>query len=184
MCSCMYTCAPTCLYVHAHIWACENVKDTKEGFFEHLNTKRKTQANVGLLLNGGGPWQWDTAGLWNTFLALVFTARSQGPLTQETWGKECWKAFPWFRRTGLENSKANLTSTSPWALGGCTQRCWEWADTMVRPLTIIFGRWRPPGEVPEESKCHPFCRKGKEDPGSLGQSAWPQSLQMWQSASF
>lgn len=36
----------------------QHVKDTKKGSFDHLNTKRKTQANVGLLLNGGDPGNW------------------------------------------------------------------------------------------------------------------------------
>lgn len=155
-----------CSCTHMSMWK-QHVKDTKKGSFDHFNTKRKTQANVGLLLNGVTLVTGDTAGLWNTFLALLFTAKTscQGPLTQETWGKECWEAFPWVRRTGLESTKANLTSTSPWALRGCTQRCWERVDTMVRPLTIIFGRWWPSQELPQESKCHPFCRMGKEDQG-------------------
>lgn len=76
----------------------QHVKDTKEGFFKYLNTKRKTQANVGLQLNGGGAWQQGTqrAGFWNTFLALVFSAKtsSQGSLTQETWGKEFGRPSP------------------------------------------------------------------------------------------
>lgn len=31
-------------------------RDKMKGFFKHKDNKRKTKDNVGLLLNGGGPW--------------------------------------------------------------------------------------------------------------------------------
>lgn len=52
-------------------------------------------------------------------LHIVFTDKTdpQESLIQETRVEECWnKTFPWSRKTGLENTYANLKSTSPWAL--------------------------------------------------------------------
>ncbi|NWX33671.1 RTJK polymerase, partial [Notiomystis cincta] len=161
----------------------KDIKDNKKGSFKYNNNKRKTKDNVGLLLNPGRtPVREDAekAELLNTTFASVCTDKTspQGSLTQESRVKEWWEEdIPLVKEDWVRKHLGKLDihkSMGPDRMHPGVLR--ELADTIVRPLTIIFERsWRS-GEVPEDWKkanVTPIFKKGKkEDPGSY----WPVSL--------
>jgi len=161
---------------HLELYPVRDVKDNKKGFFRYVSGKRKTEKNVGPLLNEVDVLvieDTEQAELLNVFFASVFIAKASPQASQALEARE--KAgrkedLPLVEEDWVRDHLSKLNTHKSMGPNGMHPRVLrELADVIAELPSIIFERsWRI--KVPEDwrkANVTPIFKEGKkEDPGN------------------